>query len=321
MLTSLPWQQSKKADHHILQALQKDASGNVSASASKASTRKRRLQDPATATTAAAGPATATTAAAATAAVADAAEQASPPQKELSCGVSDTATTSTKQMAIRPVNNGLSISSGPSKLKRRTSRRNTGPAENGAASAMAPTAGQTAPRAEQNGQHTANAVDGAQVQPQTHAAQTMQSQAAPPQTALAPSGRARTRAGSVTRTRAGSVTRTDSQQLKAEALIKIEDSAAAQQDHSDAEHTIAGISTADHAESDRDRRLLARKQRAAVKPRSRLARGWHLPPCPQKCVRHQLFIDPAVSLLCQPSSSSVSLLCLHLLHHISASAS
>lgn len=152
--------------------------------------------------------------------------------------------------------------------RRRTARQNavkSDQVQNTAGTAAAAAVGSTNSTAGETDQLTDNA-DRAQPQPLTPMAETGQEQTALPKAAAVASGR--------TRTRAGSVTHGDTGQVPKQAAIKSEDATTLQDRRSDAEQSIAGINGEEHAESDRDKRLSARKQRAAVKPNSRLGRGW-----------------------------------------------
>ena len=196
----------------------------------------------------------------------DAVEQAStaPLQQEEPIGISDATPTEGVTAAAQPVGESHVLVN----PKRRTARQNavkSDQVQNTAGTAAAAAVGSTNSTAGETDQLTDNA-DRAQPQPLTPMAQTGQEQTALPKAAAVASGR--------TRTRAGSVTHGDTGQVPKQAAIKSEDATTLQDRRSDAEQSIAGINGEEHAESDRDKRLSARKQRAAVKPNSRLGRGW-----------------------------------------------
>ena len=276
-----------KSCSFVMQALQKDAPGNLSASTSRTGTRKRKLVEPVTAAATAnliatAGDANCT----------DAAEQASTVslQQERSLGISDTTPTEGVTAAAQAAGDSQ-VCANP---KRRTSRRNAVKSEQvqtpaGTAAAAAAAIGANGTVGESN--KSTDNVDRTQAQAQSHTdnEQTGQQHTALPQAAAASAGR--------TRARAGSVTHGDASPVPTQEAVKSEEAIPVLDRQSDAEQSIAGNNRGERAESDRDKRLSARQQRVAAKPKSRLGTGQPCWPIQSCCVLH-LIISICATLNC-----------------------
>ena len=193
-----------------------------------------------------------------------AAEQASTAalHSQPSFGTSDA--TDANHMVTQAASEGQTAGKEASPATRRSSRRHAGKNEQLAiAVASAASAGvqqQSTDKPTPDSSKLADADDSLPALSEVHPAQTGVEQVARPHAAAAPLIGRRTRAANVGRG-------------NSKASITVQEPTGSQERQSDAEQSMASDSIGDRAGSERNKRLSARRQRAAPKPTSRLGRG------------------------------------------------